>query len=107
MGADTSYLRELVYYWANDFSWPAQHAALCRLPRFSVPIDGHNIHFVHARAAEGTPDLLPLIPTHGRPDSFWRYTKVPLLTDPGRHGGRSRRRVRRGGPDLPGFGSER
>ena len=37
-------------------------------------------HYVHARAAG---PALPLVLSHGWPDSFWRYTKViPLLTDP-------------------------
>lgn len=105
IGADTQYLRELVDYWAHDFQWSEQEQALATLPRFSVPIDGLDIHFVHARAAEGTPDPLPLILTHGWPDSFWRYSKVvPLLTDPGRHGGDPADAFDVVVPDLPGFG---
>jgi pimeloyl-ACP methyl ester carboxylesterase len=109
LGTDTSYLRELVGYWAHDFSWSEQEHALAALPRFTMPVDGHNVHFVHARAAEGSPDPLPLILTHGWPDSFWRYSKViPLLTDPGRHGGDPADAFDVVVPDLPGFGfSER
>ena len=51
LGADVAYLRELVDYWADGFDWPAQEAALARLPRFRVPLGGLRIHFVHARAA--------------------------------------------------------
>ncbi|MDT7567964.1 MAG: hypothetical protein QOG76_6588, partial [Pseudonocardiales bacterium] len=37
---------------------------------------------MHARAAAPDGPALPLILSHGWPDSFWRYTKViPLLTD--------------------------
>jgi pimeloyl-ACP methyl ester carboxylesterase len=80
MGTDLGYLRELVAYWADGFDWPAQEAALNRLPRFRVALRGLNVHVVHARA--GAP-ALPLVLSHGWPDSFWRYTKViPLLTDP-------------------------
>ena len=50
MGTDVDYLRELVAYWADGFDWPAQEAALARLPRFRVPLGGLKIHFVHARA---------------------------------------------------------
>src|SRR5689334_6050348 len=80
MGTDLAYLRELVAHWADGFDWPAQEAALNRLPRFRVALGDLNVHVLHARA--GGP-ALPLVLTHGWPDSFWRYTKViPLLTDP-------------------------
>jgi pimeloyl-ACP methyl ester carboxylesterase len=80
MGTDLEYLRELVAYWADGFDWPAQEAALNRLPRFRITVGGLGVHVVHARA--GGP-ALPLVLSHGWPDSFWRYTKViPLLTDP-------------------------
>jgi len=51
LGTDVSYLRELVAYWADGFDWPAQEAALARLPRFRVPLGDAAIHFVHGRAA--------------------------------------------------------
>src|ERR1700712_773948 len=79
LGTDVDYLRELVAYWADGFDWPAQEAALNRLPRFRIPIDGLGIHFVHARADAPTGPVLPLILSHGWPDSFWRYTKVISL----------------------------
>ena len=47
MGTDLGYLRELVAYWADEFDWPAQEAALARLPRFRVRLGGLGIHFVH------------------------------------------------------------
>jgi pimeloyl-ACP methyl ester carboxylesterase len=80
MGTDLAYLRELVAYWAEGFDWPAQEAALNRLPRFRTTVGGLGVHVVHARADR---PALPLVLSHGWPDSFWRYTKViPLLTDP-------------------------
>jgi len=58
-----------------------------RLPRFRVPLGRPRIHFVHVRAAAPAGPVLPLVLSHGWPDSFWRYAKVvPLLTDPGAHG---------------------
>jgi pimeloyl-ACP methyl ester carboxylesterase len=48
---------------------------------------------------------LPLVLTHGWPDSFWRYTKViPLLTDPAAHGADPADAFDVIVPDIPGFG---
>src|SRR5258708_10919047 len=88
LGTDLGYLRELVAYWADDFDWPAQEAALFRFPRFRVRLGDSLIHFAHVRAAAPPGPVLPLMLSHGWPDSFWRYAKViPLLTDPAAHGG--------------------
>ena len=105
LGTDVAYLRELVAYWADGFDWPAQEAALARLPRFHVPLGGLGIHFVHARAVASSGPVLPLVLSHGWPDSFWRYTKViPLLTDPGAHGADPADAFDVVVPDLPGYG---
>ncbi|WP_236794438.1 epoxide hydrolase family protein [Amycolatopsis sp. GM8] len=109
LGADVAYLRELVSYWADGFDWPAQEAALARLPRFRVRLGGLGVHFVHKRAVAPAGPVLPLVLSHGWPDSFWRYLKViPLLTDPGAHGADPADAFDVVVPDLPGFGySER
>ena len=108
LGTDLAYLRELVEYWADGFGWPAQEAALARLPHFRVRLGGLGIHFVHARAAGPVidgPPALPLILSHGWPDSFWRYSKViPLLVDPGSHGADPADAFDVVVPDLPGYG---
>ena len=105
MGADLGYLRELVAYWADEFDWPTQEAALARVPRFRVRLGGLGIHFVHARATASAGPALPLVLCHGWPDSFWRYTKViPLLTDPGAHGGDPADAFNVVVPDMPGYG---
>ncbi|MFF4243219.1 epoxide hydrolase family protein [Streptomyces sp. NPDC001822] len=104
-GTDLGWLRELVAYWAEEFDWPAQEAALSRFPRFRVPLGGLGIHYVHVRAAEPARGALPLILSHGWPDSFWRYTKViPLLTDPGAHRADPADAFDVVVPDAPGFG---
>jgi pimeloyl-ACP methyl ester carboxylesterase len=105
MGTDVDYLRELVEYWADGFDWPAQVAALGRLPHFRIPLGGLGIHFVHARAAAPSGPVLPLVLSHGWPDSFWRYTKVvSLLTDPGAHGADPADAFDVVVPDMPGYG---
>ena len=108
LGTDLAYLRELVAYWAEGFDWPAQEAALARLPHFRFPLGGLGIHFVHVRAPALTmpaPPVLPLLLSHGWPDSFWRYVKViPLLTDPGAHGADPADAFDVVVPDMPGYG---
>ncbi len=103
LGTDLDYLRKLVAYWVDEFDWPAQEAALARLPRFRVTLSGLGVHFVHARAA--TPNALPVVLCHGWPDSFWRYSKVvELLTDPGAHGANPADAFDVVVPDMPGYG---
>ncbi|WP_431873562.1 epoxide hydrolase family protein [Amycolatopsis sacchari] len=105
LGADVAYLRELAGYWADGFDWAAREAELAALPRFRVRLGGLGIHFVHARAVAPAGPALPLVLAHGWPDSFWRYTKViPLLTDPGAHGGDPADAFDVVVPDMPGFG---
>jgi pimeloyl-ACP methyl ester carboxylesterase len=105
LGTDLAYLRELVAYWADGFDWPAQEAALARLPRFRVALGGLGIHFVHVRAAAPARTVLPLVLSHGWPDSFWRYAKViPLLADPGAHGADPTDAFDVVVPDMPGYG---
>jgi pimeloyl-ACP methyl ester carboxylesterase len=61
--------------------------------------------FVHARAAAPAEAVLPLVLSHGWPDSFWRYAKViPLLTDPGAHGADPADAFDVVVPDMPGYG---
>ena len=105
LGTDLDYLRGLVAYWIEGFDWAAQEAELARLPRFRARVGGHGIHFVRADAVSPTGPVLPLILSHGWPDSFWRYSKViPLLTDPGAHGADPADAFDVVVPDLPGYG---
>ncbi|KQU53335.1 multidrug MFS transporter [Rhodococcus sp. Leaf278] len=105
LGVDVGYLHELVDYWADEFDWAAQESALSRHPRFRVEIGDLNIHFVHARAVSPVGPALPLVLSHGWPDSFWRYSKVvSLLTDPGAHGADPADAFDVIVPDMPGYG---
>jgi pimeloyl-ACP methyl ester carboxylesterase len=104
-GTDIASLRELVAYWADGFDWPAREAELNAIPRFRVPLRGHEIHYAHVRAVAPAGPVLPLVLSHGWPDSFWRYTKViPLLTDPGAHGADPADAFDVVVPDMPGYG---
>jgi len=104
-GVDVAWLRDLTRTWADDFDWPAREAELNRLPRYRVRVGGLGLHVVHARAVAPTGPVLPLVLTHGWPDSFWRYTEVvDLLTDPGAHGADPADAFDVVVPDLPGYG---
>ena len=65
-------------------------------------IDGQNIHFVHVRSPE--PDALPLILTHGWPNSVRRVPGADRpLTDPRAHGGDPADAFDVVIPSIPGF----
>jgi len=102
-GASPGYLRELTAYWRDGFDWRAQERALNRVPQFRADVDGIGVHFIHVRGKGDRP--LPLILTHGYPDSFVRFLKViPLLTDPAAHGADAADAFDVVVPSIPGFG---
>lgn len=85
-GTNLDCMAGLVDYWLNQFDWRAREAELNRFHHYTADIDGMKIHFVHERGKG--PDPIPIILTHGWPDSFYRYQKViPLLIDPAAYGG--------------------
>jgi pimeloyl-ACP methyl ester carboxylesterase len=85
-GVERGWLEGMVRYWAEEFDWRAQEAAINRFPQYRVEIDGIPLHFVHVRGRG--PDPLPLILTHGWPWTFWDWKDViGPLTDPAAHGG--------------------
>ncbi|WP_345375021.1 epoxide hydrolase family protein [Frondihabitans cladoniiphilus] len=112
LGADLGTLRELVAYWIDGFDWEAQVQALSTVPHFRANLGGTGgvealgVHYVHVAAAPGgASPAMPLLLAHGWPDSFWRFGKViPLLTDPGAHGGDPADAFDVIVPDMPGYG---
>ncbi len=102
-GTDAAFLRRLTEHWQTGFDWRAQEARLNALPQFVTELDGHRIHFVHQRGTGPAP--LPLVVTHGWPGSFVEMERIiPLLTDPGGHGGDPADAFDIVVPSLPGFG---
>lgn len=102
-GVELSYLKSLVTYWRDHYNWRAQEAELNRFSQYRSTIDGIDVHFVHERGKG--PNPLPLILSHGWPDSYLRYRKViPLLADPASHGGDPADSFDVIVPSLPGFG---
>src|SRR5215510_2582606 len=87
-GAQLTKIQELVSYWGTGYDWRRVEATLNSWPNFMTTIDGLDIHFMHIRSPH--PDAVPLIMTHGWPDSVLELVKViGPLTDPTAHGGRA------------------
>ncbi|HIH03252.1 MAG TPA: epoxide hydrolase 1, partial [Methanoregulaceae archaeon] len=102
-GTDLDYLRSLAEYWRDWYDWRSAEARVNEFAQFRASIDGLGVHFVHERGRG--PDPLPIVLTHGWPDSFYRYRKViPLLTDPARFGGDPADAFDVVVPSIPGFG---
>ena len=86
-GTNLAYLKELTQYWKQDYDWRENERRLNEWPHYKVTIDGQEIHFIHVRS--NAPNALPIILTHGWPDSFLRFEKlIPMLTTPEAFGGR-------------------
>ena len=102
-GTNLDYLKDLVDYWQNKYDWRAQEEALNQFNQFRAEIDGVCIHFIYERGKGSNP--VPIILTHGWPDSFYRFYKViPMLTDPGSYGGDPKNSFDVIVPSIPGYG---
>ncbi len=101
-GTSPTYLRQLIDYWRLQFDWRAQEAHIHRFAHFRAALGGTTLHFIHERGRGDAP--LPIVLTHGYPDSFLRFLKlIPLLTDPAAHGGDPRDAFHVVVPSLPGY----
>jgi pimeloyl-ACP methyl ester carboxylesterase len=101
-GTDVSYLKHLVAYWKDEYDWRKEEAELNKLPHYKVDIDGIGIHFVHERGKGSNP--LPIILTHGWPDSFLRFKEIiPMLADPETFGADAEDSFDVVVPSMPGF----
>ncbi|MFC5751385.1 epoxide hydrolase family protein [Actinomadura rugatobispora] len=102
-GVPVGVLRELAEYWRDGFDWRAQEARLNGFPQFTTEIDGQDVHFLHVRSPE--PGALPLVLTHGWPNSFVEFTDlIGPLTDPRAHGADPAQAFHVVVPSVPGFG---
>lgn len=102
-GASLTFMRRLVEHWSKRFDWRAQEARLNLLPQYVGTVDGQDLHFIH-QPGHG-PSPMPLVLTHGWPGSFSEMERViPLLADPGAHGGDPADAFHVVIPSLPGFG---
>jgi pimeloyl-ACP methyl ester carboxylesterase len=101
-GVPRSWLESLLADW-EAFGVTAFQARLDGLTHREATVDGQRIHLVHVPGRG--PDPLPLLLTHGWPGSFCEYLDlIPLLADPGAHGGDPADAFTVVVPSLPGFG---
>jgi microsomal epoxide hydrolase len=92
-GTSLAYAKELCEYWRTRFDWRAWEATLNAFPQFTVPLEGIELHFIHAPAKD--PQALPLLIAHGWPGSVFEFHKlIPLLTP----------HFHVVAPSLPGYG---
>ncbi|HWS74203.1 MAG TPA: epoxide hydrolase N-terminal domain-containing protein, partial [Quisquiliibacterium sp.] len=49
-GVPLAWMKEVCAYWAERYDWRAREAALNRFDQFVTPIDGIDVHFIHARS---------------------------------------------------------
>jgi pimeloyl-ACP methyl ester carboxylesterase len=102
-GVPVAYLRELADHWLTAYDWRRHEARLNEFPQFMTEIDGQDVHFLHVRSAE--PGALPLVLTHGWPNSFAEFTDlIGRLTDPRAYGGDPAGAFHVVVPSVPGFG---
>jgi pimeloyl-ACP methyl ester carboxylesterase len=78
-GTNLAYLKELCDYWQQDYDWQKNENYLNSFQHYRSDIDGTGIHFIYEKGKGKKP--IPLLLTHGYPDSFVRFLKlIPLLT---------------------------
>src|SRR5882762_4718428 len=70
-GTNLGYLKELVQYWQEGYDWRSNEKKINEWPHFKATIDGQQIHFIHIKSKN--PGALPILLTHGWPDSFLRF----------------------------------
>lgn len=102
-GTSLTFLKEMSDYWRDGFDWRSVEARLNKLPHFKAMVNDLEIHFIHQKGKGPSP--FPLIMTHGWPGSFLEMEEIlPLLTDPGAHGGDPADAFDLVVPSLPGYG---
>jgi pimeloyl-ACP methyl ester carboxylesterase len=103
LGADLSYMKDLVDYWRTRFDWRQQENQINSFKNFRLEVDGFGVHFIHERGKG--PNSLPLVITHGWPGSFVEMLKIiPALVDPAAHGGDECDSFDVVVPSMPGYG---
>ena len=102
-GVQLATMKALASYWEKEYDWRKVEARLNALPQFITPIDGLDVHFIHARSKHEK--ALPLIVTHGWPGSIIEQLKIiDPLTNPTAHGGSESDAFHLVIPSLPGYG---
>ena len=79
-GTSLAYLKDLCEYWRKGFDWRAWEAKLNAFPKFTVAMDGVDLHYLHVPGRGRDP--MPLLLSHGWPGSVFEFHKLlPMLAD--------------------------
>jgi pimeloyl-ACP methyl ester carboxylesterase len=98
-GTNKRWLQSLCDYWQEGFDWRKQEEYLNSFNHFKAEIDGTELHFIHQPGIGK--NAVPLLLTHGYPDSFARFLKIiPLLTKEDENGLSFDLVI----PSVPGYG---
>lgn len=77
-GTNANYLQSLINQWNEGYDWRNKAKELNQYPQFTCELGGTTIHFFHIKS--NRKNAIPILLTHGWPDSFLRYIKlIPLL----------------------------
>lgn len=83
IGAEYSYLRDLVAAWRESYDWRDSERRLNTFPQYTADLDGASVHFVHLRCQSSPTarpgSTMPILLLHG-----WPYTFAELLELGGR-----------------------
>jgi microsomal epoxide hydrolase len=102
-GMNVGYLRDLVRYWREEFSWRSAESRINSFEQYVLELDGLDLHFIHQRSPH--PQARPLLMTHGWPGSIVEFLEViPRLTTPEAFGGTAEDAFHLVCPSLPGYG---
>jgi pimeloyl-ACP methyl ester carboxylesterase len=102
-GTNLAYLHELLDYWRTRYDWREHEQRLNGLRQFRAEVEGLKVHFIHEQGRGPNPK--PLLLIHGWPGSIFEFMQIiPMLTDPGAHGGDPRDSFTVIAPSLPGYG---
>jgi len=81
-GTRPDFMKIVVDYWVNKFSWRNQVDYINQFDHFKTSIDGISMHFLHIKPTNVQPGtkVLPIILIHGWPGSFFEFHKaIPKL----------------------------
>jgi microsomal epoxide hydrolase len=102
-GANLDFMQSLCAYWADDYDWRKQEAALNCFPQFIADVNGLDIHFYREHGSGPSPK--PLILSHGWPGSVFEFLHIiDKLAHPEKHGGDLKDAFTVIVPSLPGYG---
>jgi microsomal epoxide hydrolase len=102
-GSSLSFMRQVLDYWRDEYSWRAVEARLNRFTHYIAAVENYKIHVIIEKGSGKKP--LPLVITHGWPGSFVEFDAIiEKLAHPERFGGDPEDGFDVIVPSIPGYG---